>query len=489
MKRRGLGLRTVQDFLLLSGGEFVSKLIGFAAFAYLARTLEPSAYGAVELAVSLSLFFAVVIEFGLSPIGAREVAQDAQRVRRLAGEIPSARFLIAALAIPSMCGLVVLLDQPIEVVRLVWLFSLGLLAVPLSQQWLFQGLEMMKWVSLAQVLRMSAFAIGIVAVVRSSDDLLWVGAAEIGAALTLGAYFFIVQGLRITPFRPSTSLVGPRKLLREGLSVALSQIVWALGQYLPTLLIAYLMGSVEVAFFGSAHRIVMSLATFGLLYHFNLFPAVSKALAESEEVYHALVGPSFKATAWAGIGIALLVTLLGETICRFVYGDAFSVAGATLAVLVWTVPLMLFSGHARWALIARGEQRFVLVAQIAGTATTFVAGLWAIAEWGALGGAIAMVGSAGVVWFVAHGYARQKVGKIPFLAAAARPALAALGVGIAARQFDGPAWIAAIGAGVAFAALGPILDWHLIADLRRLAHAKGSVGGSGAQQSSAEDAK
>jgi O-antigen/teichoic acid export membrane protein len=387
----------VRHFLLLSGGEFVSKLIGFVAFAYLARALEPSAYGAVELAVSLSLFFAVVVEAGLSPIGAREVARDARRAPQLAGEIPSARFLVAALAIPGMCGLVLLLDQPPAVVHLVWVFSLGLLAVPLHQHWLFQGLEMMEWVSLAQIVRMSAFAIGIVIAVQSPGDLPWVGAVELGAALTLAAYFCIVQGRRITPLRLSMNLAGPKRLLREGLSVGLSQIVWALNQYLPTLLIAFLMGSVEVAFFGSAHRVVMSLATFSWLYHFNLFPAVSKALAESKEAYRKLVGPSFKATAWGGIGIALLVTLLSDSICRFVYGDAFSLAGTTLAVLVWTIPLTLFSGHARWALIARGEQRFVLVAQIAGAITTVSAGWWAMAQWGALGGAIAMVSSSLIV--------------------------------------------------------------------------------------------
>ena len=350
VRPRSLDLRMVRDFFLLSGGELISKLIGFVAFAYLARTLGPGRYGAVELAVSLSLFFALVVDFGLSSVGAREVARDPHRIRELAGQIPTARFLVSALAIPCMCGVVVLLGQPTEVVRLVWVFSLALLAVPLRQQWLFQGLEMMEWVSLAQILRMSAFTIGLVFVVRSSDDLLWVGAVELGAALTLAAYCFIIQGRRITPFRPSMHLAGLRRLLREGLSIGLSQIVWALNQYLPTLLIAFLVDNVEVAFFGSAHRIVMSLATFGLLYHFNLFPAVSFSLDTSEATYHDLVGPSFKATAWGGIGLALVVTLLADTICRLIYGAAFSVAGTTLAVLVWTIPPTLFSGHARWAL-------------------------------------------------------------------------------------------------------------------------------------------
>lgn len=476
VRLRGLNLRLVQDFLLLSGGEFFSKMIGFLAFGYLARLLEPGAYGAVELAVSLSLFFFLVVDFGLSPVGAREVARDPHRVQDLAGEIPVARGLVALVAIPVMCGLAALLGQPTPVVRLVWVFSLGLLGVAFHQLWLFQGLELMRWVSLAHILRTSAFAIGVGLVVRSPADLLLVGVVEVGAAAVLAGYCVVVQGRHVAPFRLSMNPAGVTRLFREGLSVGLSQTVWALNQYLPTLLIAGLVTSVEVAFFGSAHRIVTSLATFGFVYHFNFFPAVSRSLADSDEAYRDLVTPSFKATAWGGIGLALVVTLLADTLCRLAYGDGFAVAGPTLAVLVWTIPLTLFSGHARWALIARGEQRFVLVAQLAGAVTTLVAGGWAITRWGARGGAIGMVASSLVVWVVAHACARRKVTRIPFLGAAARPAFAALAVGLVATRFDGSAWVSASGAALLFALLGPALDWRLVADLRRLARAKEGIG-------------
>ena len=67
--------QVVRDFLALSGGELLAKLAGFAAFAYLARTLGPEHYGAVELAVALVMFFSLVVDFGFGSIGARELAQ------------------------------------------------------------------------------------------------------------------------------------------------------------------------------------------------------------------------------------------------------------------------------------------------------------------------------------------------------------------------------------------------------------------------------
>ena len=56
-------------------------------------------------------------------------------------------------------------------VWLIWLFAFSLLSRPWVQQWLFQGLEKMIWVSGGQVIRMSVFAVGVVLFVRSPDDI------------------------------------------------------------------------------------------------------------------------------------------------------------------------------------------------------------------------------------------------------------------------------------------------------------------------------
>jgi len=61
-----------------------SRLIGFTAFALLARRLDPNEYGAVEFAVALALFFAMVVDFGLETIGARSISRNRNEVARLA---------------------------------------------------------------------------------------------------------------------------------------------------------------------------------------------------------------------------------------------------------------------------------------------------------------------------------------------------------------------------------------------------------------------
>ena len=79
--------------------------------------------------------------------------------------------------------------QPEIAVKLVWLYALSPLAVPWKQDWLLQGLEMMNAAALAQPIRMFAFAAGVVILVRSDTDILYVGLVEIAAATLMTVYY------------------------------------------------------------------------------------------------------------------------------------------------------------------------------------------------------------------------------------------------------------------------------------------------------------
>ena len=402
-------IRMVIDFLALSGGEVFGRIAGFVAFAYLARVLAPESYGAVELAVALSLLFAAIVDFGMGQIGAREVAIHPERAPALAAQVPTARLLIAFPAIAAMGFTATLLGQPDSTVRLVWLFSLGLLVAPWYQLWLFQGLDRMVWISGAGAIRMTLFAVGVALLVRDTSDALRVGLVEIGACIGLGAYFLVLQRRLGVPIRLSFSVPALASLMRQGLPLGLTQLVWAATQYLPTMLVAYFIGGEAIAWFAAAHRIVMSLWVFSYLYHFNLFPALARNLNRSTEAFQELARASLKLSAWAGFAIGLSVGLLAEPLCVLVYGERFAVAGRILAVGVWVVPATLLFGHARSALIAGGLQQYVLYAQISGGIAMIAIGTLLIPLLGAEGGAYAIALSSFVVCAVAQPPSNRQV--------------------------------------------------------------------------------
>lgn len=464
---------TLIDLAVLSAGEFLGILLGMVAFAYLARALGPEVYGAVELAVSITLIFSVAVDLGSGAIGAREVARDRSLVPRFAAEIPAARLVLAALAIPLMGAVAMIMRQPPATVRLVWIFSLSLLAFPWNHRWLLQGLQLTAWVSGARAIRMLIFVLAVLVLVHGPGDVYRVGVAEIFATAGLAGYYLVVQQRRITPIRFSLSGSGMRYLLREGVPLGLTQMVWTATQYLPTLLVAALAGGTALAWFGAAHRIVMSLWAFSWLYHFNLFPMLVRSLAESPDSCRALVRPSLKVTAWAGTGFAMVVSILATWLCQLIFGRSFAAAGSVLALLVWMLPATLLSGHARSVLIAAGLQQEVLRAQLAGAAVMLALAALLVPAFGASGAAMAMVLSSVAVWGVSHLQAVRKVMPMPGIGTLLRPALAAAAAGVPAVLINADAWLKAALSVLVFCVLALLLDrrvvvdFHLIAGLRR----------------------
>ncbi len=471
--------KLLKDFFALSGGQLLSKIIGFLAFAYLARTLDPAEYGAVEYAVGLAVFFAMLVDCGLGPIGVRALSRGPDRITEMAALIPTARLLLAALAIPVMGFSAWLTGQTAETTTLIWLFAAGLLAVPWKQDWLFQGLEKMGVTAMAQVIRMTVFAGGVFVFVHGTHDLLHIGYIEMTAAFMMAVYYLGAQRFSAIPIRLHFLWGKLAHLVREGVSVGLSNMVWAVIQYVPLFLVAGMVGGAETAWFGASHRVVISLLTFSWIYHFNLYPALTRRAGDVPQALSVLVRASFRVVAWVSILAALVLTLLASPLLVLAFGAQFAQAAPAFQILVWVLPATILAGHARWALIATGYQRYVLYAQTAGAVTVIVMGTALVPVFHSVGAAIAMLAASLAVWLVAHFYAAAQVERLPALSLVWLPSLLA-GSGVLAAVFlenalwGGPWMMTALTVAI-YALCAPLLDRDLMADLRHLIGAKADL--------------
>ena len=300
-------LKLFRDFLMLVGGQIGSRVLAFVAFAWLARKLEPASYGAVEYVVGLSVFFALLVDGGLGVLGTRRYARDPAERDLLAFQIPAARLMIALIGIPVMAGIAIMTMKQTVPAMLVWLFALSLLSAPWRQQWLFQATGRMSVVSLADIVRMTVFCLFILLTVRGTQDVLLVGWAEVAGITAMTLYTLWMQRRTFTASPLARPFAGFGALLREGAAIGSTNLVWAFNHYIPLFLIAALVGGVPVAWFAGASRIVVSVSQFSNVYHFNLYPSVTRAHAHSREALGLLLRRSMRLTAWGGMVCAALL--------------------------------------------------------------------------------------------------------------------------------------------------------------------------------------
>ena len=467
-------MKLFRDYAILAAGQVIGKVAGFVAFAWLARALGPAEYGAVEYVVGLSFVFAAVVEGGFGTVAVRRVAHAPALLPRLAAQIPWARLVLALLSIPGMVLVAMVFGHRDVPVVLVVLFALALLAVPWRQEWLLQARERMADAAWVQLVRAVVFALLVVWWVRDAGEMTWVGVAEVASALAATAYCFFAQHRYVVPFQPAAAREGLHGLIAEGMVVALGTIVFTVQQYVPLFLAPLLAGTSATAWFAGAMRITSSLLVFSFLYHYSLYPAVTRALRRADGSLGTLLDASFRVTMWAGALAAVVLALVAGPVVRVTFGPAMAPAGSALAVLAWALPIALCSGHARWALAARGAQGSVLKAQIAGLLATIATSLAAGRAFGAPGLACASLVGVMLVWGVAHRLARASDLAVPAPTLVVGPAILAAVVIGAVLLVDVQGWWRLAG-GVVFGVLAPVVDRRLLQSVATLARAKADV--------------
>lgn len=466
------GPKLFRDLVSLATGQSVSMIVGFVAFAYLARTYSPEDYGSIEFAIAIAAFSAIVIECGAGTIGVRQLAKTPEDAPNLATQIPVARLLIALAVIPLVAVSGYILDLDNTVALLVLIYAVSLIAVPLKQEWLLQGFEKIHQAAAALPIRTAVFAAGVFLLVGQGTSIVTVGIIELFAVGAVSIYYLFAQYRWTVPFRLGWPFRDAIYFIREGFAVGMSNILWAFMLYAPMFLLVSLVGGEEPAWLGASSRLVISLLTLSFVYHFNLYPVITRTVLHDIDGWKRVIQASIRLVAWAGIGFALAVTLFAPVLITFLFGAAFETAATSLSVLIWIFPMRMLSGHARWSLIAFGAQKFLLIAEVIGATSLLLVGFLAIPHIGAVGAALALTTGILVSGVVTQIAANKHIGRMNLPQAIWQPMLAAsIAAAAAVWTFDEPLLRTLVGGAVFGTAMLTNFK-RLMTDIQRIGYAK-----------------
>jgi O-antigen/teichoic acid export membrane protein len=407
--------RLAANYTLLAGGEVISKVFTFAAFAFLARTLGPESFGYLEFTLAIMVLFNLVVDGGSGSYGARELAKDRDQIGLLSANILVLRTFLALAAYIILVAFVFFLaTKQTPVQSLLLLYGLTLFGGPGLLQWVFQGLDEMRWVALGSMIRQSIFALGVLLLVRRADQLWVVAVVEYAALAGVVLYNLYVFRSRIGSFVMRINLSFMKSSFLQAFPLGISEVLWALSWYSATVILGLLAEQKTVGWFGAAHRTVMALHTFVWLYFYNLLPSISRCVGKPDSVLRTLMDRSITATSWFAVFLGTSGTILAEPLMTILYGGQYRQAAQTFRVLIWVIPIMLVSGHYTYMLIAFSKQRQVLLCYVCSATLSVLLGVLLAPPLGAVGAATGVLGSALLNCGMAYVFVCRNIARIPF---------------------------------------------------------------------------
>lgn len=154
--------------------QFFNTVIPLITLPYVTRILGTSKYGVFSTSFNLVGYLQVVVEYGFAMSATREIALEhsQSKINKLFSTILYCRAILFILCILfSIIYLFFWHPSTIQIISY-WLLSITLIATMMQENWLFQGLQDMKYISLTNIIARVITTVLIFLCVKQVNDLL-----------------------------------------------------------------------------------------------------------------------------------------------------------------------------------------------------------------------------------------------------------------------------------------------------------------------------
>ncbi|HLY51353.1 MAG TPA: flippase [Solirubrobacteraceae bacterium] len=391
--------RVTRNVLALSWVQVATFVVPLVTIPYVSRVLGPSQFGLVLFAQGWSIFLMLLIDWGFTPWGVREVAAERNDPDALAdtvARVRTAQLLMAAVSLPVTFA-VLLLVPKFNLHPLFLVFAwVAAISAALTLNWYFVGAERAPLVAVVQLgFRVVGAGLTFVFVKAVNDG--WIvmalyTASSIGMWVVSDALVY-----RRLPFR----LVGVRAGLRavgDSGRLFVGTIAVSLLSTFNVVLLGLFVTSARVAQFGSSERIVR---TWGQLLGpvtAAVYPRLTFLQASGRpDRARKLAAITTVVVGGTAIFVALVLGIFAPLWIRLIFGPKFVTHSAPiLRILVVLIPftvLGFLSGT--WLMTLHNDRELVRIAVFAGVLNV-VLGCILVPLMGPVGMAVSVVIATGL---------------------------------------------------------------------------------------------
>lgn len=411
----------------LAAGEVFSRLIGFAATIYLARRLGVEGYGLIGFAVAVLMYAAAIADAGLEHTGPQEVAHAPNVQAPLLWSLLISRALWSIIVASAVSIGALALFSGVERSVLV-LFALTLLPLGANVRWFHVGLERTAIVAASRVATEAVRVLIILLLVRGPDDLTIVPLAQVAGEAV--AAVLLVAGLRQQGIALSFT-IDPglaRAVLRRSAPMAMSALLALMVYSAGLLFLRLFRDPLEVGLYVAGYTLLNLLGPLGHASALSLVPAMTR-LRAAPGALRTLYADSIARAFAIGIPIAVGGWAVAPLLIDLVFGDAYATSAGVLAIVIWSMPVVLVRSVLQAAVIAHGSQQYALRATVAAALSNVVLNVVAVPLFGMHGAALATVAAETVRMAVTLVYVRQLGFPPTATVRFARSGVAAVGMG------------------------------------------------------------
>ena len=405
------GKRILKNFLSLSAAELATRVLGTILSIYIARVLGASVFGQLAFATTFVSYFKVVADFGLTPLGIREIAKDRRNTSFLGTNILTLQ-LVLSLGLLALLGLALHLSPLEDRAKLItFLFGLGIIPTALNMSYVFQGHEKMEYVAVSRVVTTIIYAVGGFLLIYALRDILILPFVSLVSAFAgvLVVFYFLRKKFNFVLSRVNWGFI--QSLIREALPFLITALMVNIYTNFGTIVLQFMKGEEVVGFYNASHKIIYLILSFSGFITWSLFPLLSATYVKSKSSFRKLVLSSSRLLGLVAVPISVGGFTLSRELVGFVYGPEYHASALVFSILAWVPVFALVNGIIWSSLASSGHQRVVTKAVVIGAVLSVVLNLLLVPRFSLYGASVVAV-VAEVIVFAYLYFSQSRILKI-----------------------------------------------------------------------------
>ena len=397
--KRLLSNRMVKNGIWLYILQMFNTVIPLVTLPYITRILGAGEYGVFSIAFNLIGYLMVVVEYGFGMSGARKasLAENVSELNKTFTAIIIARLIlcVSCFAITLVYGFAIM-HSPKQRLCLFLLFLIPL-GIVLQQNWLFQGLQRMQYITITSVISRIVSLICIFLFVKTPEDLPWYCVFYAITTIILGitgTYFAVKRiGVRFVKI----SLEDVVSELESGWYVFTTSLSSKIFNTFGITVLGLMSTEYYVGIYSAIQKLPQMVLLIWSPVAQVLYPVTSKKMTVSFKTGREYVVKVEKYILPLFIAIIILIGILSKQIVTIAFGTEYSTYHSLIyPLLLWLVFGILNNFSGIQTLLAGGYSKEYSRCFLIGVALTILTNLIFVKYWGIWGAAFAPALSEGV---------------------------------------------------------------------------------------------
>ncbi len=324
----------------MGGVQILSFVLSIITLPYLAVTLGPRALGQMAFALSIAQIFTIITDYGFNLTGPKLIAKSKNNILKIQEIFIDVTLIRCCFGVVGLFFFILIfsvtLNSDLNIFLLAYFTVLGNIMFP---QWLFQGLENLRALSMIQIaIRLASF-ISIIIFVHKPDDVAY--------AVFIQSSVFIFGGIIAAPLvykhtgirrisLPTANNIKSR--LKENFSGFISMLSVSVVSSSNVAILGFMVSAEEVARYHVAEKLIRSIQIMynpliGALYPYTI--RLAGADASAALVFNTKL---IKLAIIIGLFISISVLFLSPIFLEFAFGARYN---ESINLLRWFSPFPL----------------------------------------------------------------------------------------------------------------------------------------------------